>query len=309
MSARKPPTVSDRVYQFRIFIQVVDAGNFVGAARALRIPPATVSAAIRMLEGELGVRLLHRTTRQVGLTEDGQRVLPMARKVANDLDDIYHLLKSDEHVVKGRLHVGVPSRIASRLMAPALPALLQRHPGLDLTVSSCEWPLDLIKEGVDCVIRIGDPIDDAVVYKPLDLLDMVSCASPGYVAANGVPKHPDDLARHWAVGCSQSIDAQPTPWSYTDRSGAARSAPVRHRATVNNMDSRLAFCLAGIGLIQAPRLDVQHLLTNGELVEVLPDWPAAPMPIAALYLRRHQRSRRLVAFIDWFQALLDRSVA
>lgn len=309
MPAYKPPPVSDRVYQFRIFIQIVDTGSFVGAARALNIPPATVSAAIRMLESELGVRLLHRTTRQVGLTHDGQRVLPMARKIAGDLDQIYHLLSSDEQVVTGKLHINVPSRIAWRLMAPALPAFLQRHPELELRLSGCERDLDPVGRGVDCLIRIGSAHDDSLVHKPLGLLDRVSCASPGYLATHAAPQHPDELARHWAVGYLQRAGADPADWSFTDEAGAARSVPMRHRIAVNDMDSYLACCQAGVGLIQALRIDVRHLIASGELVAVLPDWPATPVPVAAFYPHRHQQSRRLGAFLDWFRTLLDRAAA
>lgn len=308
MPAYKPPPVSDRVYQFRIFIQIVDTGSFVRAARALNIPPATVSAAIRMLESELGVRLLHRTTRQVGLTHDGQRILTMARKIASDLDEIYHLISSDEQVVTGKLHINVPGSIAWRLMAPELPSLLQRYPELELRLSTFERDLDLVDGDVDCFIRMGRSNDASLVHKPLDLLDRVSCASPGYLAAHATPQHPDELIHHWAVAYSQSGSTDPAAWSFTDKAGAARSMSMRHRVTVNDMDSYLACCRAGIGLIQALRIDVRHLIASGELVEVLPDWPATPVPVAAFYPHRHQQSRRLAAFLDWFRTLLDRAV-
>lgn len=309
MSAYKPPSVSDRIYQFRIFIQIVETGSFVGAARALKIPPATVSAAIRMLENELGARLLHRTTRQVGLTHDGQRVLPMARKIAGDLDEIYHLLKSDEQMVTGRLHIGVPNRIAWRLIAPTLPSFLQQHPELELRFSSCDQGFDPLDEGIDAVIRVGHLHSGSLVHKPLGLLDRVNCASLGYLATNTTPKHPDELAHHWGVGCLQSPGADLAAWSFTDESGTARSIPMRHRVAVSDMDSHLACGRAGLGLIQALHIDVGHLLASGELVEVLPQWPATPLPVTALYPHRHQQSRRLAAFLDWFRTLLARATA
>ncbi len=306
MPAYKPPPVSDRVYQFRIFIRIVDTGSFVGAARALKIPPATVSAAVRMLEAELGVRLLHRTTRQVGLTRDGQRVLPMARKIAGDLDQIYHLLSNDEQVVTGKLHIRMPSRIAWRLIVPALPSFLQQHPQLEIRFSSnSDRALDRLGEGVDGVIRVGNAPDGSLVHKPLGLLDRVNCASPDYVATHAPPRHPEELVHHWAIGYLPSGESESAAWDFIDEAGAKRSMPVRHRVAVSDMDSYLACAQAGIGLIQALRIDVRDLLANGALVEVLPDWPATPVPVGAFYSHRHQQSRPLAAFLDWFGALLD----
>ncbi len=301
--------MSDRIYQLRIFIQIAETGSFVGAARALKIPPATVSAAIRMLESELGIRLLHRTTRQVDLTHDGQRVLPMARKITGDLDEMYHLLKSDEQRTTGRLHIGVPNRIVWHLIAPTLPLFLQKHPELELRFSHYNQGFEPLDDGVDAVLHVGTLHNDSLVHKPLGMLERVNCASPGYLAANTVPNHPDELAHHWAVGYLPAPGADPSDWSLTDTSGAALSIPMRHRVAVSDTDSHLACCQAGLGLIQALRLDVEPLLAQGTLVEVLPQWPATPLPVAALYPHRHQQSRRLAAFLHWFEALLQKAMA
>jgi len=309
MPAYKPPPVSDRVHQFRIFMQILDTGSFVGAARALKIPPATVSVAIRMLESELGVRLLHRTTRQVGLTHDGQRFLPMARMIVGDLDEICHLFTNDEEVVAGKLHIRVPNRIVWRLIAPALPSFLQQHPELELRFSSSDRDPDPLGEDVNGVIRMGNVRDDSLVHKPLGQLDRVNCASPRYLATHAALQHPDELVQHWAIGYLLPSEARRAVWHFTGASGAAQSIPVRHRFAVDDMDSYLACAQAGIGLIQAPRIDARHLLASGELVEVLPDWPATPVAVTALYPHRHHQSRRLAAFLDWFGTLLDRAAA
>ena len=307
MTEQKNPSMSDRIHQFRIFVQVAETSSFVGAARALNLPPATVSYAIRMLEKELGVRLLHRTTRQVSLTQEGQKALPMARKLAADLEDLYSQLKSDQQVISGKLKVDVPSRIASQMIAPALPSLMAKYPALELHVSSNDRRIDLVKESIDCAIRIGHPHNESLVCKPLGKLELVNCASPGYLAEHGTPQHPDALIAHWAIGYAPQVDTQPAGWNYVDPSGAARTVSMRYRVVVNSVESYLACCKSGMGLIQIPRFDAQHLLESGELVEVMTDWPAEPLPIAALYLHRSQRSPRMAAFIDWFEDLLKRS--
>lgn len=309
-SGRKPPPMTDRVHQLRILVQVAELGSFVGAARALRLPPATVSAAIRLLEGELGVRLLHRTTRQVSLTPEGAEILPMARQIAGDLDGLYASVHRTRDLVAGKLHVGAPTRMASRLIVPALPAFLNHYPGLELSVSGNDARVDLAQAGLDCVIRVGAVRDDSLVCKPLGELPMVSCASPAYLARHGAPRHPDELDAHWVVGYQTAPDMHPALWPCVNAGGGepqTRTPP--HRVVVNTVESYLASAQAGMGLIQAPRFDVAHLLASGELVEVLGDWLAPPMPVSALYVHRMQRSRRMVVFIDWFQALLRRALA
>lgn len=308
-AGRRTPAMADRFHQFRIFIQVAEVGSFIGAARILKLPPATVSSAIRILEKELGVRLLHRTTRQVSLTQEGHKALPLARKLASDVDDIYRLLKADQQAVSGKLTIDAPSRIAARMIAPALPSLFEKHPGLELHVSSNDRPVDLLKEGIDCVIRVGQPRNENLVRKPLGLMDMVNCASPAYLAKHGAPRHPDELAGHWLIGYMPHADTNPVSWSCVDTPGTTRTIPMRYRVAVNGVESCLACCQAGVGLIQMPRFYVQHLLDSGELVQVLTDWPAEPMPIAVLYLHRSQRSPRMAAFIDWFHDLLGRTAA
>lgn len=299
--------MTDRVHQLRILVHVAELGSFIGAARTLKLPPATVSAAVRLLEGELGVRLLHRTTRRVSLTPEGETILPMARQIAGDLDGLYAAIQSTRHAVTGKLHVGVPSRIAARLLLPALPGFLEHYPSLALSVSSSDGRVDLAQAGIDCVIRVGAARDESLVRRPLGELDMVNCASPAYLDRHGAPRHPDELDGHSAVGYKPSDDMHPAEWAYMG-AGGARIRTLPYRVVVNNVEAYLSSCLAGMGLIQMPRFDVAHLLASGELVEVLTDWPAPPMPVAALYLHRHQRSRRMAVFIDWFQALLHRSV-
>lgn len=145
----------DRLDQYRVFAQVADMGSFIRAAQALDVPRASVSAAVQQMETRLGVRLLHRTTRRVRLTADGEQLLARVRPFLAEAEDIDHLFQASQHQVSGRLSIDVPSRIARRLIAPALPGLLQRHPRLQLALGSTDRAIDLVGEGVDCAVRIG----------------------------------------------------------------------------------------------------------------------------------------------------------
>ncbi|MBA6043407.1 LysR family transcriptional regulator [Pseudomonas sp. PA-1-2A] len=294
----------DRIEQYRVFVQVAELGSFIQAARLMRLPRASVSAAIQQLEANAGTRLLHRTTRKVSLTADGTQLLLKARQVLLDIDDIDQLFNSHQEQVMGRLEVDVPSRIARRLVMPALAEFLRRYPGLQLGLGSTDRAIDLVQEGVDCVIRFGTPQNSSLVVKPLGKVLLVNCASPAYLAEFGVPTQPCDLQnRHVCIGYSTSAGGQETAWEYCV-DGTAQAVMMPSRVVVNNAESYIAGCCAGLGLIQVPLFDVQHLLDSGELVEVMAAYRPAPMCVSVLYPTRRQRSRRLGAFIDWFAALM-----
>lgn len=294
----------DKLDQYRIFVQVAEMGSFIKAAHALEVPRASVSAAVQQLESAMGTRLLHRTTRQVRLTADGVQLLERVRLFLCDAEDIEQLFHASQRRISGRLNVDVPSRIARRLIAPALPGFLRRYPGLQLALGSTDRAIDLVHEGVDCAVRIGSLHDSSLVARPLGHIALINCASPGYLREHGVPAGPDDLLQgHLSVGYASPSTGRELPWDYVV-SGQERLVAVPSRVIVNNAESYIACSVAGMGLIQIPRFDVQHLLDRGELVEVMPGFRAAPMQVSLVYPNRRQRSRRLNAFIEWFEALV-----
>ncbi len=294
----------DRLDQYRVFSRVAEMGSFIKAAHALELPRASVSAAVQQLESALGARLLHRTTRQVRLTADGAQLLERVRLILVDAEEIDQLFFAAQRKISGRLHVDVPSRIARRLVAPALPGLFRRYPRLQLALGSTDRAIDLVHEGVDCAVRIGTLQESSLVVRPLGHIALINCASPGYLREHGVPANPEELTQgHYSVGYLSSSTGRELPWEYLD-SDNERRLSVSSRVIVNNAESYVACCASGMGLIQVPRFDVQHLLDRGELVEVMPAFRAAPMPVSLVYPHRRQRSRRLYAFVEWFDALM-----
>jgi DNA-binding transcriptional LysR family regulator len=294
----------DRLEQYRVFIQVSEMGSFIKAAHALELPRASVSAAIQQLESAMGTRLLHRTTRQVRLTADGVQLLARVRQILVDAEDIDQLFQTSQRKISGRLNVDVPSRIARRLVAPALPGLLRRYPRLQLALGSNDRAIDLVHEGVDCAVRFGTLHDSSLIARPLGYIALINCASPGYLHEYGVPASPDDLTKgHWSVGYASASTGRELPWEYLV-AGNDRLLAVPSRVIVNNAESYIACCASGMGLIQIPRFDVQHLLDRGELVQVMPEFCAAPMQVSLIYPHRRQRSRRLDVFIEWFEGLM-----
>ncbi|MFC4276677.1 LysR family transcriptional regulator [Achromobacter aloeverae] len=295
----------DRLDRYRIFMQVAEMGSFIKAAHALDVPRASVSAAIQQLEAQVGVRLLHRTTRQVRLTADGALLLERLRPLLADVEDIDLLFHASQRQVSGQFQIDVPSRIARRLIAPALPALLRRHPRLRLVLGSSDRAVDLVKEGVDCAVRVGALQDSSLVVRQLGTIALINCASPRYLAEQGVPERPGDLeSGHWMVGYASPTTGRELPWTYVSDDGGEQVVAVASQVVTNNAEGYIACCRAGLGLIQIPRFDVRHLLDAGDLVEVMPAYRAAPMPVSLLYPHRRQRSRRLAVFLEWFEDLM-----
>jgi len=295
----------DRFEQYRVFAQVAEMDSFIRAAHALAIPRASVSAAVLQLEAQVGARLLHRTTRRVRLTADGARLLERIRPLLADVEDIDQMFHAQPGQVTGRLSIEVPSRIARRLLAPALPALLACHPRLQLVLGSSDRMIDLVSEGVDCAVRVGTLRDSSLVVRPLGCMALANCASPAYLREHGEPRHPDEMDGHWVVGYASPSSGLSLPWEYLDDNGQPRTVDLPNRVMVNNAESYIACCRAGLGLIQVPRYDVQHLLDSGELTEVMPRHRAPPMPVSLLYPHRRQRSQRMAVFLAWFQALIQ----
>lgn len=295
----------DRFDRYRVFVQVAEMGSFIKAAHALNVPRASVSAAIQQLETQVGTRLLHRTTRQVRLTADGEQLLARVRPLLAEVETIDLLFQTQERQVSGRLNIDVPSRIGRRLIAPALPGLLRRHPRLQLALGSTDRTIDLVQEGVDCAVRVGPLQNSSLVVRPVGHLALINCAAPSYLQAFGTPRHPDALADgHWAVGYVSASTGREAPWEYVGHDGQTREWSVPQRVLTNNAESYIACCQAGLGLIQIPRFDVQHLLDSGALVEVMSEYRAASMPVSLVYPHRRSRSRRLGVFLEWFEALM-----
>ncbi|HEJ9094251.1 TPA: LysR substrate-binding domain-containing protein [Serratia odorifera] len=293
----------DKIGRLRVFIQVADVGSFVRASELLLMPKTTVSAAIQQLENEMGARLFHRTTRRVQLTGDGERLLEHARSLLDDVAALDNLFQPAGSPIGGRLAVDVPSRIARRIIVPALPDFFLQYPDIELFLSSSDRTIDLVQEGMDCVVRVGSLSDSSLISHTLGQLSMVNCASPTYLQRHGTPQDNRQLADHWVVGYAQPSLLSANCWQWR-HNGETVEHTLRSKVTVNNVENYIGSCLVGMGLIQIPRFDIQHFLDDGSLVEVLPQARAPAMRISLLYPHRRQRTARFSAFADWFSGLI-----
>ncbi|MBO7826757.1 LysR family transcriptional regulator [Burkholderia pseudomallei] len=297
----------DRIDLFRVFARVVECANFTRAADTLGMPRSSVSAAIQELEGRVGARLLHRTTRKVTPTQDGAALYERCLRLIADVEETENLFRHSIVGPSGTLRADMPGRIGRLIVAPALPEFLERYPQISVELGVTDRAVNLIEERVDCVLRVGTLSDSGLVARAIGDLPLINVASPAYLARHGVPRTPADLKRHRLVNYASPSNGRVAPWEWVEGDEVKRVA-LRARVTVNSAEAYIACCLAGLGLIQIPAYDVNAHLRAGELVEVLPDHRAAPMPMTLLYPHRQHLSRRFQVFAEWLEALLRAKV-
>ncbi|QPN29638.1 MULTISPECIES: LysR family transcriptional regulator [unclassified Diaphorobacter] len=295
--------------RMHIFVRVAELASFTQAAEALGIPKASASTAVQQLETQLGTRLLHRTTRRVQLTQDGQAYYERCKDLLADVDELQSMFQqADGAGLKGRVRIDMSTGMARNVVVPRLPELLARHPGLEVELSSTERRVDVVREGFDCVLRTGAVVDSSLVARPLGLARLVNCASPAYLRAHGTPRSLADLPGHRLVHFVNTLGARSAGFEAVV-DGALVLTPMQGALTVNNAEAYMAGCLAGLGLIQVPHLGVVDLLARGDLVEVLPQLAAPPMPLTLMYANRRNLPRRVRTVMDWLAQVVAEHLA
>jgi DNA-binding transcriptional LysR family regulator len=286
----------DRFDAMRVFARIVERRSFTKAADDLGLPRSSVTDAVRMLEARLGVRLLQRTTRQVSPTLDGEAYYQRCVSLIADMEDAESAFAGAKP--SGLVRVDVHGTQARYFLLPGLPRFRQQYPDIRLHFSEAHQPLDMIREGIDCVLRAGELSDSPLIKRRLAVLDRGTFASPDYLNRFGTPQSPDDLERHEMVGLLSSDTSEITPLVFGSDS-KRRQMRLPAMVTVTGPETNVACACMGLGLIQVPRYRVSTELANGTLVEVLAGYPPSPLPIHVLYSQTRHLSPRLRAFIDW----------
>jgi len=293
----------DNTEAIKRFLRVAELGSFTRAAEALGLPKASISQAIQQLETKLETQLLHRTTRKVQLTPDGQLFYERGKDVLSELDELASLFLTDDRSVQGVIRVDMSHPMARQLVIPHLPDFFQKYPNLHIELNSSDRHVDLIAEGYDCVIRTGNLADSGLIVRKVGEMRQTNFVSPAYIAAHGEPKELKDLDKHLLVHYNVSGGHKFDAFEYWD--GQQRQCiPMQSRITVNNTDAYRAACIAGLGMMQAPLLGAQEYLLTGQLVEVLKNYTAPPMPVSILYPHRRNLSKRVRILMDWLSDLL-----
>jgi DNA-binding transcriptional LysR family regulator len=298
----------DQLDAMGMFVRVAELESFTRAAEQLAVPKATLSLTIRRLEEQLGTRLLQRTTRRVQLTADGRLCYERCLDLLADVDELRSLFQPAQRL-SGRLRVDMPSRLARLQVIPRLSAFLAQHPDLTLMLSTTDRRVDLVQEGFDCVVRVGTLGSSSLVARKLGQYRQINCASPAYLARHGLPGTLADLAQHQLIHYGSDLGGEQTGFEVLGSDGRVERHPMAGALTVNDSESYLAAALAGLGIIQLPEQGVAELLARGELVALLPEWQAPPLPIHVLYGHRRQLAPRVQAFIQWLEGVLGNAPA
>jgi DNA-binding transcriptional LysR family regulator len=283
----------------------VEAGSFTKAAQTLHMSRTTATQLVQQLEARLRVKLLHRTTRTVRVTEDGAAYYERVVRLLADLEDADTSLSGASTAPKGRLRVDVPSPMARLVLVPALPAFHARYPDIQLDMGVSDRVVNLISDNVDCVLRGGDLADSSLMARRVGELPFGVYAAPSYLARAGAPTHPKDLetTHHRSVGFLRASNGRAAPM-VMHRDGERIEVQGRYVVAVDDGNAYLAAGLAGMGVVCLPRYMVEASLASGELVPMFEGWQFEAMPMYVVFPANRHVSPKLRAFIDWVVALM-----
>lgn len=297
----------DRFDAMQAFARVVEAGSFTKAAHTLHMSRTTVTQLVQQLEARLRVRLLNRTTRRLHLTADGAAYYERVVRLLADLDDAETSLSAASAVPRGRLRVDVPSPLARTVLIPALPAFHARYPDIQLDMGVSDRRVDMVGEGVDCVLRGGAITDPSLIARHVGDLQLQVFAAPAYLQRAGTPLHPQALedTHHRIVGFLWERTGRPLP--YALRRGSERvRVEGRYVCAVDDGNAYVAAGLAGMGILCLPDYLSAPLRASGELVPLFEDWHFDPLPLYLAYPPNRHVSAKLRVFMDWVVELMAR---
>lgn len=292
----------NRLKQIAIFCQVIDSGSMRAAADALKMTPPAISQHIKQLEQELGLSLIHRSTRKISLSEAGGRYYQHGKRMliaAGDAEDAVHEIKN---TLEGDLRISAPVGLASQPLARALKEILSNNPGLRLTVLASDQEINLVNEQIDIAIRAGKPKESNFIFHPLQQATKHIFASPEYLKKMGTPVVPDDLAEHIWLGLIGHKIFSEIQLAHPDNRHF--SYQPKYAVKLNSLSSLIGHVQEGLGIAILPELEIQHLIKSGVLVKVLPDWKMSGIPLYALTIDRKQ-SYKVKAVLKALQSFFE----
>ena len=288
----------DRITGMRIFVRTVSAGSFSAAGRQMGISPAMATKYVDALEEHLGVKLLHRTTRRLSLTEAGNDYQEACLRILPEIEEAEAIVASQRIEARGLLRMNLPLAFGSRFIVPLLPVFSHRHPAIKVELGLTDSVVDLVDGGWDMAVRIGQLADSPLQARKLSDCAMLVCAAPAYLDRNGVPLRVADLAQHNCLGYTLSVLAGHKEWGF-GRDGRVRVA-IRGDLTANNGDALLAAAVAGQGVIYQPDFIVSDALKQGLLLALPLDHPSyAVGGIYAVYPQDRRPPAKVRLMIDY----------
>lgn len=285
----------DRITAARVFVTIVDLGSMIAAADHLEMSRAMVTRYLAQMEEWTGARLLHRTTRKLSLTDAGERTLSLSRKMLAVAEAIDLVEDNQTEEIRGLLRITCSQSLGQTALAGAVTQFLKRHPQVSVDLQMNNRTVNLVEERIDLALRITNELDPNLIARPLSTCASVVCAAPAYLAANGTPNHPEDLASH---NCLTYNWFGKSLWHF-DRAGEKSAVAVSGNLSANESVVLLAGTLQGAGISLQPYYSAAPLLAKGELVELLPGYQPQAMGIYGIYTTRKQMPATLRAMLDY----------
>ncbi|HLV28084.1 MAG TPA: LysR substrate-binding domain-containing protein [Burkholderiaceae bacterium] len=295
----------NKLRAMQVFVRVVEMNGFANAAMGLSMPPSTVSRLIKDLEAHLGVRLLQRTTRTINLTPDGIVYFDHCQRILRDVDAVEASLSGSTAPPRGKLRVDMSPSFARRVILPAIRDFHERYPDIDLNLTLGDRPVELVQEGIDCVLRAGTPESSAtLVARQIGSFEWVTCASPDYLNKYGEPETLEDLKSHRLVQFLSGRSGRPVDWPFLVN-GETRNIRVSGNLAVNDTDSYVTCGLEGLGLIRIANYIARPYLQDGRLTRVLQSYGSPKVPLSIMYPQNRQLSPAVRAFVSWASLLVQ----
>jgi DNA-binding transcriptional LysR family regulator len=285
----------DRLHLMSVYVAVAEAESFAGGARRLGMSPPAVTRAVAALEARLGVKLLNRTTRHVRATDAGQRYLEDARRIIAASDEADEAAAGINAEPRGHLAVTAPVLFGKMFVTPGIVDYLQRYPDMEVSALFLDRVVNLLDEGLDVGIRIGELPDSSFKAVRVGQVRRVVCAAPAYLKAHGLPKRPEDLRQHQIISASGVTPSM--EWKFS-RAGVDQSVRIQPRLTVTSNDAAIEAAVRGFGITRLMSYQVAPQLAAGELKIVLGDDEPAPLPIHVVHREGRYASAKIRSFVD-----------
>lgn len=284
-----------------IFVTVVELSSFTRASEVLQVQRPAISKIIKQLEFDLGVKLLHRTTRKLSLTDEGNEFYLRSKQILKEVDELLSFYSLTQRPI-GRLRLDAPLSLAHNILIPELSKFNELYPDIDVVLSLSDKKIDILSEGVDCIIRLGELEDSSLVSHRLGEIKMMTCAAPSYIAKYGLPKTLADLDLHRAVNFFNGHSREIMDWKFVVDNERI-SYRLKSSILVDNSDALLSSALYGLGLIQGPAISLSPLVHNGKLIEVLTNYSCAMKTVSILFPDKLHLAPKVRVFIDWFSKI------
>ncbi len=291
----------DRLHLMEVFVAVAEEESFAGGSRRLAMSPPAVTRAIAALEARLAVKLLSRTTRHVRVTEAGQRYLDDARRIIADVNEADEATAGIQGTPRGHLAVTAPVLFGKMFVMPGIVDYLQRYPDMEVSAIFLDRVVNLLEEGLDAGVRIGDLLDSSMKAIKVGQVRRVVCAAPAYLAQHGAPQAPSDLLFHTVVAAA-SVSAA-VDWKFLHQ-GEGITAKVKPRLTVSSNDGAIEAVRAGFGISRLMSYQVAPLIASGELVPLLSEFETPRLPVSVVHREGRYASAKVRSFVDLMVARL-----